>query len=121
MAACGLWHSLVVSAEGGVWSFGAGWTGRLGHNDEQDRLVLTLLAAEVFKGSKIVTVAAGRLYTERSGRGAWDATASWAWATPTTGWCRRRWGQRRCLGGPRCARLPAATSTRVVVTESSEL
>jgi hypothetical protein len=93
MAACGWLHSVVVSAEGRVWTFGYGSYGCLGLNDEQDRLVPTLLAAEVFEGSMIVTVAAGRLYTERSGRGAWDATASWAWATPTTG-CRR-W----CGGG----------------------
>ena len=53
MAACGLCHSLVMSAEGGVWTFGYGRG--LGLNDEQDRLVPTLLAAEVFKGSKIVT------------------------------------------------------------------
>ena len=55
MAACGSCHSVVVSEEGGVWTFGAGWNGILGLNDEQDRLVPTLLAAEVFKGSKIVT------------------------------------------------------------------
>jgi alpha-tubulin suppressor-like RCC1 family protein len=59
MAACGWNHSVVVSAEGRVWTFGLGDRGRLGHNDEQDRLVPTLLAAEVFEGSKIVTVAAG--------------------------------------------------------------
>ena len=42
---------LVVSAEGRVWTFGYGYRGSLGHNDEQDRLVPTLLATEVFKGS----------------------------------------------------------------------
>ena len=63
MAACGWCHSVVVSAEGRVWTFGYGSCGRLGHNDEQDKLVPTLLAAEVFKGSKIVTVAAGGYYT----------------------------------------------------------
>jgi hypothetical protein len=41
----------VVSAEGRVWTFGYGYRGSLGHNDEQDRLVPTLLATEVFKGS----------------------------------------------------------------------
>ena len=46
---------VVVSAEGRVWTFGRGIFGRLGHNDEQDRLVPTLLAAEVFEASKIVT------------------------------------------------------------------
>ena len=49
MAACGLHHSVVVSAEGRAWTFGSGDFGRLGHNDEQDGLVPTLLAAEVFE------------------------------------------------------------------------
>jgi len=100
----------VVSAEGRVWTFGWGWNSCLGHNDEQSRLLPTLLAEEVFKGSKIVTVAAGGYHTivgersavgvgqgilwpagpgrhqqqKRCGRGARDPTASWAWATPTT-------------------------------------
>ena len=50
MAACGLSHSVVVSAEGRVWIFGRGGNGCLGLNDEQNRLVPTLLAAEVFEG-----------------------------------------------------------------------
>jgi len=97
MAACGSSHSVMVSAEGGVWTFGASVYGCLGLNDEQDRLVPTLLAAE---------------WTERCGCGARDPPASWAWATPTTGWCRRWWVRRRCLGVPRCARFPAAANTR---------
>ena len=54
---------MVVSAEGRVWTFGDGAFGCLGLNDEQNRLVPTLLAAEVFEGSMIVTVAAGGVYT----------------------------------------------------------
>jgi len=59
MAACGGAHSVVVSAEGRVWTFGHGLNGCLGLNDEQDRLVPALLSAEVFEGSMIVMVAAG--------------------------------------------------------------
>jgi len=81
MAECGVYHSLVVSAEGGVWIFGAGRFGRLGHNDEQDRLVPTLLAAEVFKGSKIVTVAAGGFHTMAVGVNG----ALWAWGQGFSG------------------------------------
>ena len=44
MAACGWLHSVVVSAEGRVWTFGWGRNGRLGHNDESKRLVPTLRA-----------------------------------------------------------------------------
>ena len=77
MAACGLFHSVVVSAEGGVWTFGCGDYGGLGLNDEQHRLVPTLLAAEVFKGSKIVTVAAGALHTMALGVNG----RLWAWGS----------------------------------------
>jgi hypothetical protein len=42
---------------------GCGAFGRLGHNDEQDRLLPMLLVAEVFEGSKIVTVAAAGFHT----------------------------------------------------------
>jgi len=94
-----------------VWTFGDGWNGRLGHNDEQQRLVPTLLTAEVLKGSKIVTVAAGGAHTMAVGVNgtlwAWGlgSSSSWAWATPMKGGCRRWWVRRRCLGVPRCARL----------------
>jgi len=117
-AACGYCHNVVVSAEGRVWTFGDGWNGRLGHNDEQQRLVPTLLTAEVFKGSKIVTVAAGGAHTMAVGVNgtlwAWGlgSSSSWAWATPMKGGCRRWWVRRRCLGVPRCARLPADVTTR---------
>ena len=42
MAACGWWHSVVVSAEGRVCTFGCGESGLLGLNDQQQRLVPTL-------------------------------------------------------------------------------
>jgi hypothetical protein len=48
MAACGWCHSVVVWVEGRVWTFGFGYYGQLGHNDEQHRLVPKLLAAELF-------------------------------------------------------------------------
>ena len=115
--ACGRDHTLAVTEAGELWVWGQGAKGQLGLNDGQDRLVPTLLAAEVFQASKIVTVAAGGDHTttwlweraERFGRGACYPPASWAWATSTTGGCRRWWGRRRCLGGPRCARLTAGT------------
>ena len=81
MAECGSFHSVVVSAEGRVLTFGCGDSGRLGLNDEQDRLVPTLLAAEVFKGSKIVTVAAGGFHTMAVGVNG----ALWAWGWGSSG------------------------------------
>ena len=61
MAACGWCHSVVVSAEGRVWTFGNGEFGRLGHTDDDmaDGLCLVPTLVAVFEGSKIVTVAAG--------------------------------------------------------------
>ena len=75
MAACGGAHSVVVSAEGRVCTFGHGRNGCLGLNDEQNRLVPTLLAAEVFEGSTIVTVAAGGYHTMAVGVNG----RLWAW------------------------------------------
>ena len=84
MAACGWLHSVVVSAEGRVCTFGQGWNGCLGLNDEQSRLVPALLAAEVFEGSMIVTVAAGGYYTMAVGVNG----RLWAWG----------WGSHGRLG-----------------------
>ena len=81
MAACGGEHSVVVSAEGRVCTFGNGMFGRLGLNDEQDRLVPTLLAAEVFEGSTIVTVAAGDYHTMAVGVNG----RLWAWGWGSSG------------------------------------
>ena len=81
MAACGALHSVVVSAEGRVWTFGGGDFGCLGHNDEQDRLVPTLLAAEVCESSKIETVAAGGYHNMAVG----ESGALWAWGKGSFG------------------------------------
>ena len=118
MAACGWCHSVVVWVEGRVWTFGFGYYGQLGHNDEQHRLVPKLLAAELFEGSKIVTVAAGGWHTMTVGVNG----ALWVWGTGSSGQLGlgdtndrlmpTLVGRRRCLWVPRCARLPAATTTR---------
>jgi alpha-tubulin suppressor-like RCC1 family protein len=81
MAACGWNHSVVVSAEGRVWTWGRGAFGRLGHNDGQDRLVPAMLSAEVFEGSTIVTVAAGDDYTMAVGVNG----RLWAWGFGSSG------------------------------------
>jgi hypothetical protein len=81
MAACEWLHSVVVSAEGCVWTFGWGLSGGLCLNDEQDRLVPTLLAAEVLEGSKIVTVAAGCAHTMAVG----VIGRLWVWGEGSSG------------------------------------
>ena len=52
-----VFHSVEVSAEGRVWTFGYGGHSCLGLNVQQGRLVPTLLGVEVFEDCKIVTVA----------------------------------------------------------------
>ena len=49
---------MVATAAGDVFTWGNGETGRLGHNDEQDRLAPARLGREQFGGGKIVFVAA---------------------------------------------------------------
>ena len=59
VAACGHVHTLVVTEEGAVWVFGRGEHGRLGLNDEDDRLVPTRVGLQRFAGARVATVAAG--------------------------------------------------------------
>lgn len=57
--ACGALHTLVVTEDGVVWAFGKGENGRLGLNDEVDRLVPARVDPQRFAGAQIATVAAG--------------------------------------------------------------
>jgi alpha-tubulin suppressor-like RCC1 family protein len=59
IAACGLYHTLVVTEEGVVWAFGGGALGRLGLNDEDDRLVPTRVDPQRVGGVQVATVASG--------------------------------------------------------------
>jgi hypothetical protein len=54
---CGAAHTLAVTGEGAVWSWGCGGGGRLGHGDVRDRFSPTLI--EGLKGSSVTMVAAG--------------------------------------------------------------
>ena len=63
MAACGCDHSVAATAEGDVFTWGAGRFGRLGHNDEQCRLAPAKLGRWQFGGGKVVLVAAGWAHT----------------------------------------------------------
>jgi alpha-tubulin suppressor-like RCC1 family protein len=127
MAVCGWRHSVVVSAEGRVWAFGWGDYGILGHNDEQGRLVPTLLSAEVFDESKIVTVAAGGCHTMAVG----ENGALWAWGWGSSGQLGlgdindRRVptlvGAEEVFGGSKVRMAACGYFHTLVVTEAGEL
>ena len=51
-------HSLAVTADGSLWSWGNGACGRLGHGDEQQRQLLPK-KVEAFAGQRVVAVSAG--------------------------------------------------------------
>ncbi len=59
MVACGDAHSVAVTEEGTVWTWGCGEGGVLGHNDEDNRLAPARVGQERFGGAKIVTAGCG--------------------------------------------------------------
>ena len=50
-------HSIALTADGSVWSWGGGRGGRLGHGDQQDQLLPKKI--EAFAGRRVVAVSAG--------------------------------------------------------------
>jgi len=50
-------HSLAVTADGAVWSWGSGSQGRLGHGDEQNQLLPKKI--EALAGRRVIAVSAG--------------------------------------------------------------
>ena len=81
MVAAGAEHSVAVGAEGGIWTWGYGGQGRLGHNTGEDRLEPTLLAGEALGGSLTVLVAAGACHTVAVTR----EGALWVWGCGLAG------------------------------------
>jgi len=63
MVACGAAHTAAVTEEGGLWTWGQGDIGRLGHNDERNRLEPERVGAGRFGGGKIVTADCGAGHT----------------------------------------------------------
>ena len=66
-------HSLAITADGAVWSWGVGTWGRLGHGDEQRQLLPKKV--EALAGQRVVTVSAG---SEHSFALTADG-AAWSW------------------------------------------
>ena len=59
--AAGIWHSMVLTDEGEVLSFGEGGCGCLGHGDNEDQLVPKVI--EALRGMRVVEIAAGGLHS----------------------------------------------------------
>jgi hypothetical protein len=57
-ASCGEKHSVVVTTEGGVFSFGSGSHGQLGHNSTNDELLPRKISE--LMGSEVSQIACGR-------------------------------------------------------------
>jgi len=56
-ASAGEFHSLALTADGAVWSWGGGDSGRLGHGDGQNQLLPKKI--EALAGRRVVTLSAG--------------------------------------------------------------
>ena len=54
----GAFHSLAITANGAVWSWGDGREGKLGHGDQQEQLLPKKV--EAFAGQRVVIVSAGQ-------------------------------------------------------------
>ena len=57
-AACGEKHSIVVTIDGGVFSFGSGNLGQLGHNSTNDELLPKKIME--LMGTEVSQIACGR-------------------------------------------------------------
>ena len=57
----GEYHSLAITVDGAVWSWGDGYRGKLGHGDEQNQLLPKKI--EALAGQRVVAVSAGRRHS----------------------------------------------------------
>ena len=63
MVACGAFHTATVTEGGGVYTFGNGEDGQLGHGDRKNQLAPRGVPAAAFNGERVVMVAAGNSNT----------------------------------------------------------
>ena len=54
-------HSLAVTADGAVWSWGFGGLGQLGHGDQQNQLLPKKI--EALAGQRVLAVSAGQSHS----------------------------------------------------------
>ena len=126
MVACGFVHTLVLTAMGLVWCCGRNDCGELGHGDEADKLVLTLVGEEGFRGVQIVMVAAGEAHSVALGA----EGRVWTWGAGRDGQLGHNNREDRlvpmqlageALGGAAAVLVAAGASHTVAVTLEGEL
>jgi len=80
MAACGFFHTLAVTEEGSLWTWGLGAQGQLGHGDRENQLLPTCIAPGGLGDAKVVVAAGGRGHsvcaTEDGAVWCWGSNAS---------------------------------------------
>jgi len=54
-ASCGTFHTMVVTKDGSLWTFGKGEGGALSHNDRETRLVPTRVEVQHFGNANVVS------------------------------------------------------------------
>ena len=63
VVACGIVHTAVLTECGGVYTFGAGWLGQLGHGNKEDQHEPRRVPATSFNDERVVMLAAGFSHT----------------------------------------------------------
>ena len=63
MVACGEYHTTVLTEGGGVYTFGRGFDGQLGHGNRENQLAPRRVPEAGFNGERVVMVAAGDAHT----------------------------------------------------------
>ena len=63
MVACGAFHTAALARDGGVWTWGRGASGQLGHGGREDLSVPTRVTAARFDHARVLMLAAGGSHT----------------------------------------------------------
>ena len=126
MVACGYAQTVVATEGGGVYTFGYGENGRLGHGDEEDQLAPRRVPAAGFNGERIVMVAAGHSHTVGLSEAGHVFTWGWNWLGQLGhGNEESQWAPRQVepgwFGGEKVVFVAAGRNHTVAVTAGGRL
>ena len=107
-------HSLAITADGAVWSWGNGGIGRLGHGDEQEQLLPKKV--EGLAGQRVVAVSAGGFHNLALTTD--GAVWSWGGGAFGNGDALNEWQPKKieALAGQRVVAVSAGFSHSIAVT-----